>query len=849
METMTTPELNQFNNIHSAGASCAGLEKGNEGTMPMTEETTPVEHYITLLTRCAAKRGPGNTLKPATAKEIQTMIGSTEIHVRQQAIRDRKERIEPQTLAAYKESIKDLKFQMPAITPNGISSNGLPTPALNDLMRANGFYHLDIDAKHMEADARELYCSYFKGKEKDYGIVAAFVSPSGYGLKIVFRVSDERVGGYDVEEEMRRVLTLVGWDYDNEDFEIDFAVKNPARLCYLAPSDMWLYTDFDLWSKPFDITPRWKEKTCRDRAVATDLAGAQPVKGKKYGKKLGGISEGDDLESMTPMPICDAEEGENSLECDDMIGAEFAIEELLSRYIAHHGAPEEGTRHTATTRLAFDLRKMGYSEEEMRALEKAEFCGGLPIAEVRAIVESTQSQTVDARALSVEMRQVVSLLRSEKDVFGIALPPMPRRMPRLLRPLLESFPANFHPLVLNAIFPAFVVYLKGTEALYPDGKSHEPRFISLLCSTSRMGKSTPISLIKTILKQQEEADSMNRALEEKYKQDIRTARQQGLPMPEKPSYPVQIVSPNMTEAGYVARLKEAQDDGGAGLLIYVDELDLLTISKGIKSDFWTTQMRLSFDTTEWGQERASAEAMSTKVRIRLNLYTTSTPGQTKRFFKNHYTNGTLNRLSLIVQKPLDFDAPMPRIKPISTETELAVHTMIEHLRKASGKGVVECKPLMKWVEKNDNHMKFHVRPSINDPLARAAFEFFGYSSQQLTFLKGAMLYFMNGCQWDKDFDALLTWFWYLDIYSKLQLFGREVGTEQIKERKCVGVRTSLFTQLPKTFSLEDVQKVYERNGKSRDKETILENIRNWKRGGKVREIEAKKLWTKIGVAI
>ena len=63
------------------------------------------------------------------------------------------------------------------------------------------------------------------------------------------------------------------------------------------------------------------------------------------------------------------------------------------------------------------------------------------------------------------------------------------------------------------------------------------------------------------------------------------------------------------------------------------------------------------------------------------------------------------------------------------------------------------------------------------------------------------------------------------------------------------VRTSLFTQLPKTFSLEDVQKVYERNGKSRDRETILENIRNWKRGGKVSEVEAKKLWTKIGVAI
>lgn len=135
-----------------------------------------------------------------------------------------------------------LKKQLPAFTPSGIFNNGRKIDLLSSY---SGFLVLDLD----KLNPTQLEEAKLKSAEIDY-TYAAFVSPSGNGLKIIIPVNNTP-GNHKLA--FQQVATY----YANElRLEIDPSGKDVSRLCFMS-YDPDCY--FNPKAKTFEINCTKKE--------------------------------------------------------------------------------------------------------------------------------------------------------------------------------------------------------------------------------------------------------------------------------------------------------------------------------------------------------------------------------------------------------------------------------------------------------------------------------------------------------------------------------------------------------------------------------------------------------------
>lgn len=129
----------------------------------------------------------------------------------------------------------NLKKQLPAVTVSGLFENGRKK---ENLIAYSGLIQIDIDKVGNLSEQRDLL-------EKDKYTYALFISPSGNGLKLIVKISE------DIKNHQNSFLALEKYYKEKYKLQIDKSCKDVTRLMFLS-YDNSLFTNenanlFDLY--------------------------------------------------------------------------------------------------------------------------------------------------------------------------------------------------------------------------------------------------------------------------------------------------------------------------------------------------------------------------------------------------------------------------------------------------------------------------------------------------------------------------------------------------------------------------------------------------------------------------
>ena len=179
--------------------------------------------------------------------------------------------------------------------------------------------------------------------------------------------------------------------------------------------------------------------------------------------------------------------------------------------------PVEGDRNALTFELAVTLRSIcGYSLERLmqvipnywRPTPGPSLDGGEWL-EYRRTLENALKEP--KKGMPFRLKQVLQALKSQQAVKACggtltAPPPMPKKLPPLIRLLTKNVPWFYKPAVASAVFPALGAHLHGVKFRYWDNVDHEPTFMNVLIGRQSIGKGTikkPIEYIVEDIRQEE----------------------------------------------------------------------------------------------------------------------------------------------------------------------------------------------------------------------------------------------------------------------------------------------------------------------------------------------------------
>ena len=196
--------------------------------------------------------------------------------------------------------------------------------------RLTGLVVMDVDhveSEELRVKSEEFAAADFKQRANELGILLIYITPSGQGLKIVFKARLDWGNLIDNQHEMAKVLGV----------EVDESCKDASRMSFICKESDILYLDKELF-------------TYEDKAY-----------GEKYDEQYrGGSSKGTNYPLTShPSPLTS-----NNNENLTYHGIEYKrICEAWQE--AQGGAPATGDRHRTMLQLALDLRYICDNQPEV----------------------------------------------------------------------------------------------------------------------------------------------------------------------------------------------------------------------------------------------------------------------------------------------------------------------------------------------------------------------------------------------------------------------------------------------------------------------------------------------------
>ena len=137
-----------------------------------------------------------------------------------------------------------LKHKLPAVTTSVVTyTRDAATPADQRFGAHNGFLQIDIDAKD-NPQLRDIFDEVRERLKADVHVAAGFRSPSGNGLKLLFRIAESKTA------HKRSWIAAESYFLKNYGLKIDRATSDIARLCFLSyDPEAWI-ADFETEALP-----------------------------------------------------------------------------------------------------------------------------------------------------------------------------------------------------------------------------------------------------------------------------------------------------------------------------------------------------------------------------------------------------------------------------------------------------------------------------------------------------------------------------------------------------------------------------------------------------------------------
>ena len=394
-------------------------------------------------------------------------------------------------------------------------------------------------------------------------------------------------------------------------------------------------------------------------------------------------------------------------------------------------------------------------------------------------------------------------VQSNEDEDYPAPPPMPKKLPKLVKLLISKTPEIYQPAVACAIFPPLATHLWRTKFRYIDNVEHEATLASVLLAGTGAGKSCVQKPIDFIMEDIRKRDAENLKREKEWKEEMmrKGANKDKRKRPE--NLIIQEIDADMTNPAFVMRTAEAKEHFLYTSLNEIDQFDAL---RGIGNQQFRI-MCLAFDpSNKFGQSRVGIQSVTERVCVRFNWNASTTIDKGQRYFAKVLTDGPLSRINFCTIPEREIGEDIPVYGTYDDEFRKSLKPYIENLCMASG--LVECREAydLAVVLKNEN-AEF-ARTSQN-----RIFENFSFRANVIAYLKACVLYVANGYRWEPEIDDFIRWSERYDLYCKMRFFGDMIARENSAgEKSSKRGPENLLQLLPDIFTMPQLDAIRMEHG-------------------------------------
>jgi len=602
---------------------------------------------------------------------------------------------------------------------------------------------------------------------------------------------------------------------DDVGFKADSAVKDVARCIYMVPETHTLYVNDALFAPQSNTEPHGVFNS------HADVNDAPQSNTESHGVFNNPVEEKNNKLCETP--------------CNSVVnhypqtynGIPYeSIVEVLEEQMGGH--PEHGSRNNFIFSMACHLRHVCNDEEDW-------------IAQILPTYGEVKSKWLASIKSACGRNQTKSMPRIMKRVLNIckqrieensepntenaeedAPPPMPNRLPPLIKLLVSKTPKIYQPAVAHAVFPSLAAHLWRTTFRYIDNVEHEATLMNVLMAGTGAGKNCISEPINHILKDIRQRDKENLEREKEWKAEMQTkgANKDKRKRPE--GLIIQEIDPDTTNAAFVQRLADTEERFLYSKMNEIDQFDALKTSARSKAHFQI--MCLAFDPGNvYGQTRIGTGSVSERVCIRFNWNASTTVYKGQAYFRSVLTDGPISRINFCTIPEQPIGADMPVYGTYDAEFDEELRPYIERLTKA--RGLVECRGARLLAKKLREENAEFARLSQS-----RVYENLSFRANVIAYLKAMVLFIAQGGVWDKVTEDFIRWSLKYDMWCKMHFFG-----EAIEEVECGGSYhqakkkgpQNLLDLLPDVFTREEAQQMRIRHGITQSNVSIM--LGSWKK--------------------
>ena len=254
-----------------------------------------------------------------------------------------------------------------------------------------GLVVMDIDhieSEELRVKSEEFSAADFSQKAKDLGILLIYITPSGHGLKIVFKARLDWGNLIDNQHAMAKVLGV----------EVDESCKDASRMSFVCKESDILYLNKELFT--------YENKEFAERYTALYRDGrSQATREDELGTNYANLREENKIRDNS----CNS--------CQKQFKG-VAYSEIIDEWWRQNGGvPQEGERNVKLYQLAVSLRAICDNNRQllMEIMPRL----GLSEEEVRSIVESACKEP--PKGVSKAMQGVLDgILCKQSEQVGVA---------------------------------------------------------------------------------------------------------------------------------------------------------------------------------------------------------------------------------------------------------------------------------------------------------------------------------------------------------------------------------------------------------------------------------------------
>ena len=374
-------------------------------------------------------------------------------------------------------------------------------------------------------------------------------------------------------------------------------------------------------------------------------------------------------------------------------------------------------------------------------------------------------------------------------------PPMPGKLPKLVKLLISKTPEIYQPAVAHAIFPPLATHLWNTRFRYIDNVEHEATLMTCLLAGTGAGKSCVQMPISMIMEDIRKRDQENLKREKEWKEEMmrKGANKDKRKRPD--NLIIQEIDADMTNPAFVMRTAEAK---GHFLYTSLNEIDQFDALKGIGNQHFRI-MCLAFDPgNQYGQTRVGTQSVTERVTVRFNWNASTTIQKGQRYFSKVLTDGPLSRINFCTIPEREIGDKIPVYGTYDDQFRKELKPYIENLCMATG--LIDCPEAYRLAE-----ILSEENADFSQVTQNRIYENFTFRANVIAYLKACVLYVANGCRWEPEIEDFIRWSERYDLWCKMRFFEEDIQkANNVGEHSNKRGPSNLLQSLPDTFTEQQV---------------------------------------------